>query len=211
MVGFGSSATAWQSEVICFEGGCLREGWQSQGLRPQDTYTVECHDYDCAGQGWSTYYEQGGQETTLCIGRGCFVDGWRTYNQQGYLLNSAQCYVGYTSGWPYYDPYYNPYSYSPYYNENYGFGGGGGLGGGAMWPCLSSGWVMQYHSGPSWIGPWWGLWGNWWNSTQQINMRCIQNDCATWGWRFRNPTTWGGHNRVQCKQGGCFITGWVVY
>lgn len=208
LLGLGAVAQAMQSEVTCFAGGCLHAGWQSQGLRPQDTYTVECYGYNCAGQGWLTYYAHGGQEQTQCMGRGCFIDGWRTYSPQGYILSSAQCYTGY-SGWPY--NYYPPYGYPPYgYNDDYGLGGGG-FGGGLMWPCLSGGWVMQYHSGPSWMGPWWGAWGNWWNSTQQINMRCIQNNCSAWGWNFRNPNAWGGHGQVRCKQGGCFTTGWVVY
>ena len=196
---------AQQSQVSCFAGGCLSEGWQSTGVRPQDNYTVECHNYDCANQGWSTYYTQGGVEQSLCLGRACFVDGWQNYNQWGQLLSSAQCYS--TAPVPY---YYPPYGYPPYpYSYNNGWGGG--LGGGSAWPCLSGGWIINYHSGPRWTGPWWGPWGNWWNQVQQVNMRCMQNDCSRWGWNFRNPTTWGGHGQVRCQLGGCFNNGWLVY
>ena len=199
---------AQQSQISCFAGGCLSEGWQSTGVRPQDNYTVQCHNYDCAYQGWSTYYAQGGMEQSLCLGRACFIDGWQSYNQWGQLLSSAQCY----SAQPYYYPPYGypPYGYppSPYPYDN---GWGGGLGGGTVWPCLSGGWTIRYHSGPRWMGPWWGPWGNWWNQVQQISMRCVQNNCAAWGWNFRNPATWGGHGRVRCQHGGCFNNGWLVY
>jgi hypothetical protein len=62
--------------ATCKDNDCLRNGWlvttSLRGFRE-----TSCHNYDCAGQGWTTWGDGRTVYTGCKMGK-CFEDGWIT-------------------------------------------------------------------------------------------------------------------------------------
>jgi len=86
LLGFVSVSASAATNVECWDGDCLHNGWTIQVRHANQWMDVACRAGDCATQGWIAEGNAAAGFYTQCKERGCFIDGWYEIDRLSHRL-----------------------------------------------------------------------------------------------------------------------------
>lgn len=103
-------------DATCFEGDCLKYGWESYDRWNGREGSVSCNEENCKESGWGVYINSRLYAEVDCREGGCFQEGWLVYDaRSSRLVSSVRCLMDsrdedaencLTMGWEVFEPGY---------------------------------------------------------------------------------------------------------
>jgi len=113
---FISLSASANLDITCTDDDCFTYGWEAYDTQTGDGSAVICREGGCLVDGWNTEYKGRMTSEVLCKPDGCFNEGWNVFSTRtGEMLADVSCQTSFATsdclqfGWVTSEPNRRPY------------------------------------------------------------------------------------------------------